>query len=152
MKAKHYLIMALLLMSPIAYAESQFTCLDSNSLNELAEITIDNDTLTINETRTCTHGCSNQFESCKPNPLISNTIGFGIPLLFLIIALISFRNMTIWTPMILTLLLILNSTLIFVDLFSNYVHIMGALMVFILGAGIGLSIWGLKIEEVDDDD
>lgn len=112
-----------------ALAESQFTCVDDDSLNEFAQFTINGNGFEINETVTCPHGCSDDFARCKPAPFTSSIIGFTI--IFILGFLMAFilnriNDNTNLGFAKLSIIPLVFFSLGFVDIFNPYIRILFA--------------------------
>lgn len=81
------LMMALVIM-PTAQADSVRVCIDDSRLNQTDEIQINGNTTVIGEVKDCPHGCSEDFQRCKPSPFTSNTGGFILS--FVLLGLLMF--------------------------------------------------------------
>lgn len=128
--------MLLLIPTSVLGAESQFTCVNDNDLNELAEFTINGNPFTINETVSCPYGCSDDFTRCKPAPFISNIVGFSLIFAMSFLMFFILKNVTKATSIMFfkaTLIPIILMILGFVDIFSTTMR-----TIFILTAVLSL--------------
>lgn len=106
-------------MIPNVYADSTSICLDSDTHQDIAEIIIDGNTTTIEETKTCPSGCSETLSRCRPNEFNRALLLAGLMAGFLLLTSFLIKRITTVGITGMLLLVIINLLLVSKDIFTG---------------------------------